>query len=102
MEKEKTQKIWKVNLIVKKRAIRDKEMSPEQVGVQNLLGSNSWVQVTWGLLHPYHKVRNKQGIIKSFHKMINLKDRKWKGKTRNIIMNKKVNPKMSLIKMERE
>ena len=34
--------------------------------------------------------------------MINLEDRERKGKTRNIIMNKKANPKMSLIKMERE
>ena len=34
--------------------------------------------------------------------MINMEDRKRKGKTRNILMNRKVNPKMSLIKMERE
>ena len=40
-EKEKPQKIRKVKLLIKKRAIRDKEMSREQVGVQNLLGSNS-------------------------------------------------------------
>ena len=34
--------------------------------------------------------------------MINLEDRKRKGKTRKIIMNKKAKLKMSLIKMKRE
>lgn len=34
--------------------------------------------------------------------MINMEDKKRKGKTRNIIMNKKAKLKMSLIKMERE